>query len=452
MPIALFSVAVGLSIHTHVVAQKNPISAAYEPYSLSYAAGKYDRAGTYLGGTELMNLAPFGEKLYAGVGYWMDRPRLFSSWPFDRQSGAQILVLNSKSADWSAEKSFSFEFTRLSTMEVVRFHRFNAAGNITGHLAEMLVVGLDGKGGAVYTQKGPGLWEDTLIPTRDPVRSLAVHYDPIDRIEKLFAGGGHAVQNVGSIYSGIYDPTLPGRIHWDPAAEPSNFSGRIMSMVDCDGTLFAAAKPAIYRRNDRNKNWEEVYSYPIRSQFDQSKYASGFRGLTCIYAGGKPLLLTGFEGIAGDILRIDPETRTASVELRAREFLTERWGSPPIEKDIITGYNDIPLLKNSPELRVFALLARSPNAKEQNSAWFLSRTNGNSPRYELHEVRAPGWPNNRSDSALWSVRAIAISPFAEDQGQVLYMGGYDGHFEPVHNTAWLARVGINAALEPYKRD
>jgi hypothetical protein len=132
------------------------------------------------------------------------------------------------------------------------------------------------------------------------------------------------------------------------------------------------------------------------------------------------------------------------------KFLTQQWGAPlpPSRPDIIAGYNDIPLVKSGGgEIRIFGLLAGSPRPKEQNAAWFLSRTTGYPLRYELHKVRAPlNWPYTRSDGNLWSVRAIAVSPFPEDQGQILYMRGYDGHFKPDHNTAWLCRVGVDTAI------
>jgi hypothetical protein len=409
-----------------------------------------------------MNLAAFEGKLYAGVGYWMDRPDFFPENP-DPSSSAQILVLDSKLAQWRLEKTFSQRNdewrvipSRLSAMEVIQFHRFDAAGNVLGPLAEMLVVGIDGKMGGVYAQKSPGNWEDTRLPTPTPIRALAVHYDPTDRTEKLYAGSGEALDESQDrpIYSGVYDPSAPSGIRWNPTPEHAGFENRIMSMVDCGGILFAAAKPSIARRNDEKKSWEVIYSYPMTHPFDQTRYASGFRGLTCIDnpgPGGKKILLSGFEGFSGDILRIDPETGAAAVELSARQFLTQQWGSPPERRDIIEGYNDIPAVRGGPSgVRLFGLLAHSPKANEGTSAWFLSRTIGDPPHYELHEVSPLKWPNRRSDAALWSVRAMAVSPFPEDQGQVLYLGGYDGHFQPDHNTAWLYRVGIDTALGRYE--
>jgi hypothetical protein len=255
------------------------------------------------------------------------------------------------------------------------------------------------------------------------------------------------------MYSGVYDPSAPGGIRWDPTPERIALQSRVMSMTECGGALFAAAKPSIFRRNDAKKTWDVVYSFPITNAFDESRYASGFRALTCINGpDGKKTLLSGFEGSSGDILRIDPQTGAATIELDTRQFLTQQWGSPPIKPDTIAGYNDIPAVQTAAgEVRLFGLLSRSPNPTEINAAWFLSRMTGNPPRYALHEVNPlPNWPHIRSDSALWSVRAIAVSPFPDDQNQILYMGGYDGHFQPDHNTAWLYRVGLNTALAPYR--
>jgi hypothetical protein len=366
----------------------------------------------------------------------MDRPGVFGS--SDPRSAAQILVLDSKRAQWRQESVFDqkggdagFRYSRLSTMEVLRFHRFDTNGNVVGPLAEVLAVGHDGVQGAVYTQTSPGKWEDTLIPTPTPVRSLAVHYDPVDSTERVYAGFGGEQDRVleRGIYSGAYDPPAPGSIRWNPTPEDAGVESRVMSKADCGGALFAAAKPSIFRRDDANKSWRMVYSYPIADEFDRSKYASGFRGLACIddpaRAGGK-VLLSGFEGISGDILRIDPQSGAAVVELHSRQFLAEQWGGGPKRKDIIAGYNDAPVVKRNPEIRLFSVLARSSLGSEQNSAWFLSRTDGNPPRYELHEVnpldcartprcgrcaplRSRRFPRTRGKSYTWGAMTGAFN-------------------------------------------
>jgi len=68
-------------------------------FEVSYTAGERDAAGHFMGGTELRNLSAHGGRLYAGNGYWMDRPG-----PEGRQP-AQILVLDSPAAQWRVERS-----------------------------------------------------------------------------------------------------------------------------------------------------------------------------------------------------------------------------------------------------------------------------------------------------------------------------------------------------------
>src|SRR5713101_7528146 len=59
-----------------------------DDFQLSFAAGSSDSAGRFTGGTELRVLAVHGGKLYAGNGYWEDRPGP------EGPQGAQILVLD----------------------------------------------------------------------------------------------------------------------------------------------------------------------------------------------------------------------------------------------------------------------------------------------------------------------------------------------------------------------
>jgi hypothetical protein len=48
--------------------------ATAEGVAVSYTAGQRDGAGRFMGGTEMRNLAGHRGVLYAGNGYWMDRP------------------------------------------------------------------------------------------------------------------------------------------------------------------------------------------------------------------------------------------------------------------------------------------------------------------------------------------------------------------------------------------
>lgn len=415
-----------------------------------------------------MNLVGWHGKLYAGVGYWMDRPNFFEGNPDPPALGPQILVLRSKESQWQQEVVFQ---QRLANGKP-RSNRISAMGSITFHYDEhggklrtpvdMLIVGLDGIHGAVFTQKSPGVWEDTSFPTDMAVRSFAVHFDRQTGAEKLYVGSGKGEESTqqGAVYSGVYDPSVPGRIRWNPVPEFTDFKNRVMAIVDCNGTLYFSAKPSIFVKDDQKNKWEALYSYPLTNPYNASKYASGFRGLTCIADSVDPqrkLILGAFEGVPGDIMTIDPLTGHASVELHIADFLANIWGVPPQGGHVLAAYNGMPLVHTaSGDFRIIGLCLSNRawqflNADRVNSAWFLSRAEGTRgvDAYQLHEIQALPWIHSRSDSKLWSLRTSVVSPFPEDHGRVLYMGGYDGHFAPDHNTAWVYRVGIRTALKPY---
>lgn len=69
-----------------------------EGFRPAFQAGERDIHGSQLGGTELINLVAFQEKLYAGTGYWEDP---------DSRSGPQIMVLDSAGGRWRQEYAFS---------------------------------------------------------------------------------------------------------------------------------------------------------------------------------------------------------------------------------------------------------------------------------------------------------------------------------------------------------
>jgi hypothetical protein len=76
---------------------------------------------------------------------------------------------------------------------------------------------------------------------------------------------------------------------------------------------------------------------------------------------------------------------------------------------------------------------------EGPQGWYLVRWPGG--QNDLHQVTAPfGHP-------LIAPRSILVSPFA-GEGSALYFAGYDAIKAPAHNTAWIARAMLSAALGP----
>src|SRR6266699_128122 len=69
-------------------------------FQVSYAAGSRDETGRFAGGTEMRLLVAHAGRLYAGNGYWEDRPG-----PEGPQD-AQILVLDRPDGRWQVDRGF----------------------------------------------------------------------------------------------------------------------------------------------------------------------------------------------------------------------------------------------------------------------------------------------------------------------------------------------------------
>jgi hypothetical protein len=171
-------------------------------------------------------------------------------------------------------------------------------------------------------------------------------------------------------------------------------------------------------------------------------------------------MLAVMEGQPGDIVRFDavPPGIEAS-----HESTIDGIFSPIPMGYVIAAFNDIPTLKNPDKgegLSIIGLELEPPFDRIQGheqSAWFVSRTPDR--KYTLHEVKElPLRPQDQPldpDLGLRAVRTLVVSPFPDDNGSVLFMGGFDPVFEcptdpravfNLHDNAWVYRVGIRSAL------
>jgi len=339
----------------------------------------------------------------------------------------------------------------------------------------MLVAGLDPFGsGAIFARNDEtGEWVHTDLPVTS-FRAVGVFKDPITGIDRIFAGGTGYKSETGShsgeIISGTYDPSVPGRIRWNRVPEFTGFNERVLGFVECNRRLYFAAKPKIYERtvDGVDPKWKEVYSYP----HEMRRVSSGLRGLTAVSdRRSSEVILAAVEGVPALIIRVDPAHHfKATTELDIDRFLQHQWGRLP-NSYVIAAYNDMVLVKDPDTnqwVHIIGLQAHCPLRGKEHSAWYLVR-HANA-QYSLHEIRpiplAPApreYPsrylsvnkNTRQSSEmnpnLVAVRAIVVSPFPEDEEQVLYFGGYDTDVQPAHNTAWLYRVGIRTALSEHQQ-
>jgi hypothetical protein len=432
-------------------------------------AGSRDDAGRVMGGTEMRVLAAHAGRLYAGNGYWEDRPGA------EGPQGAQILALDGPGARWRVDHGFDERMAdgrprdlAVSTLEEVTFATDGSGARLPAPVSVLIAANWDLTGTArVFTRDdGSGAWAAASLAQGRPmpgflpqVRSLGAHRDQMTGIDHVFAG-----ENPHGIFGGTYDPAVPGRVRWTATPEldlsgvsEAGLSGRgghlrVSSFAECNGRLYATVGQHIYERIDgAEPRWRLLYTNPYRGHSE-----TGLRGLMAIPApsGSGQVLLAAVEGNAARLLRVDPRDGSEVTELNLADFLGNAWGMRV--SYVIAAYNDMTKVRDPAggEALLVGLEAFIPPSSAiaaghnivnvgygrlEAGGWYLVR---HAPgRYELRQIAAPfGRP-------LVATRSIRVSPFAQGSGAV-YFAGYDANKAPTHDTAWISRSTIAAAIGP----
>jgi hypothetical protein len=429
----------------------------YEP---SYVAGSYDAAGRFMGGTELRILTAHSGRLYAGNGYWEDRPGP------EGPQGAAILALDASAGPWRVEHVFderlpsgrARDFT-VSALSSIRFDNDGSGARLPAPVAMLAASTWDLTGASrVFTRSDAnGTWAAATL-SQDPtardflpqIRSIFAHRDRLTGIDKVFAGNSPR-----GIFAGVYDPQVAGSIRWEAAPElgigdnsTAGLSGpsgrlRVSAFAECNGNLYAAVGQQIYRRIDGvTPNWQAVYTNPRPGHSE-----TGLRGLTAIAnpGGAGEVLLAAVEGDTARILRFDPATSNETQELDLRGFLSAAWQTQV--GYVIAAYNDMAKFHYAAgDVLLIGLEAFIPpqaatpaghaivdlgHGRVDGGGWYLVRHRDG--RYDLRQIAAP------TGQALVATRSIAPSPFPGD-ANALYFAGYDANKAPAHNTAWAIRA------------
>jgi len=433
-----------------------------DDFQISFAAGSRDPAGHFAGGTEMRLLTTHGGKLYAGNGFWEDRPGP------EGPQGPQILVLDSLGGSWRVDHAFEERMPngRWRDLAVGALSEAVFATDASGRtlpqpVALLIASTWDLTGAArVFTREdATGAWTAVTLTYDRPapdflpqIRAFGTHRDTVTDVDLVFAG-----EMPRGIFAGAYDPSAPGRIRWSAAPEldassvSTDFSGlagmlRVSSFAEANGRLYAAVGQQIFERIDGPApHWRLIYTNPRPGHSE-----TGLRGLTTI-AGGAALLAS-VEGSAARLVRIDLATGTETTELDLQSFLARGWGMPV--NYTIAAYNDmtavhIPGRGDALLLGVMAFIPRTaPIAaghrvfnvgygQVEGGAWFLARWPDG--HYDLHQVTAP------FSAPAVAVRSIRVSPFPGDGGAI-YVAGYDANKAPAHNTAWIARATLAAVF------
>ncbi len=438
-----------------------PFAAKAQDFQPSYMAGSPGSAG----GTEMRLLTVHAGKLFAGNGYWEDRPG------FDGLHPAQILVLDGPAAQWRVDHEFAerlpggrWRDLAVGALAEADFTT-DGTGRALAHPAALLLAStwdLTGTSRVFTRDDATGEWSAITLaqdqPSRDflpQIRSFATHRDRVTGVDLVFAG-----EMPRGIFSGTYAPAVAGHIQWAATPElsagsvASGFSGlagrlRVSSFAEANGVLYAAVGQQVYARADGpTPAWRLIYTNPAPGHSE-----TGLRGLTAVRsAAGQDVLLAAVEGNAPRIVRIDPGTGGEQTELDLRQFLTAAWSMPV--NYVIAAYNDMtpaPAPGGGEALLIglMAFVPRTASAAPGHSlldvgygqveagAWFLVRWPDG--RYDLHQVAMA------SPKPLVATRSIRLSPFPGDATGV-YFAGFDANKAPVHDTAWIARAPLAAVM------
>jgi hypothetical protein len=276
-----------------------PAELPQDGFTLVYAAGARDAAGRFMGGTEARNLVAYRGRLYAGIGYWEDRPGE------EGRQGSAILVLDGPAAPWRVEHVFDETLPpgtiggrkrdfAISALLGVSFATDGSGAPLPVPVSLLLASSWDLTGATrIFSRDdATGAWSATTLATDRPapdflpqIRSLAAHRDRSTGGDRVFGGN-----DPRGIFAGSYDPALPGGIRWDAVPELDisaistvGFRGlagrlRVSSFAECDGVLYAAIGQQIYRREDgAAPRWHLVYT-----NSDPGHSETGLRGLTAI--------------------------------------------------------------------------------------------------------------------------------------------------------------------------
>lgn len=188
-----------------------------------------------------------------------------------------------------------------------------------------------------------------------------------------------------------------------------------------------------------------VWRWPYKLVEDNNE-SEIMRGLTAVpeRAGGDHESILGTCAWPGVVYRMDPEQGHKAVrELDIRAYFAEVWGVDFAAGPCLSAYNRL-VPASDPDtgeqlhlIPVWVAHPDAPGTELGPSAWYLVRHADGS--YSHGRVFDPRRPSPNQPRGLTATRTIEASPFPEDGGRVVYMGGFDCAKQDSHNTAWIYR-------------
>ena len=436
-----------------------------ERWANVYPTGATDTNGKVIYGIQMMYLVPHKGKLYAGNGTQGETE-------IDRYpKAAQVLVLDGPRAAWRVEKQFTTDSPRLNSLKSLTFETDGRGHQMPEDTLLIAAPGSRGKSFSAFVRDdASGKWIETeSVPmTRTPAnvqpRSMTLYRDKVTGIQHVlvgFVGDG--------VLRGSYDPNHPSRLRWESEPEfiPEKRWHRVVGFAEANGKLYLALSSSgdagfsaekelqayVYERTDGPQpSWRRVYTTTESRQAWED-----IRGLSSVPDTQNPerevLLFTWND----KVWRLDPAADyRAEPEFDLRSGVAEATGFAV--RKIVAAYNGFKPVAMPPDkspawlagLTVWVDPARTDTPTFASGVtwdgfYLVRRQTGKRIEYEVRTILKND-PKNPTD-ALLAVRDLVVSPFPEDQGQVLYACGLDHQGQPMSLGAWIYRGEFRPGAE-----
>ena len=431
----------------------------------SYASGKTDVNGQFLGGSEIFHIESHKGKLYAATSYWMDENNTYYS-NGKRNQWAQVLVKDSKNSPWREDYDTGDDrgVLRPEILQSVTFTKRTPDVNLlflatyrtdrTKYYVDIMVRN-DATGEWIKTTPHSG----PKVPDAHDfsVRAMRVYTDRITREERIFVTIG-----IQGVLSGVYDPKVPGWIRWYPL-HPVKFSERALSICEANNSLMIGAGDAVWRRKDGPSPSYSIV-HDLRDLVDKPVQPAigGIRGMTTITnpnGPGDSLLFlwsnADAKGACGSMYRLDPDGNggySRHEDVRLASVVQEELGVYPTF--ILGSYSYVQPVRNPATRHINHLVGiyvQLQHGKHSYPTWYeqkkiymggLFAIRDEKGRYTINEVNGR---HNGSGTPLTAVRAIEPSPFRNDTD--VYFGGHDCATKMSTDFAWMYKAPLRTVLK-----
>ena len=412
---------------------------------VTFNSNPYSTTIVPFGGTEARALVFMDGSLYASIGDWEDPLLNNPSTP-----GPQVLRLDSPLGSWVEDQNLKYlvinqagqkKYGGISILGTVYFDHDMNKNPISP--VNVLLAGfwnnLNPTMDIAQKTGASGGWQVVSLsnaPTGQ-VRSFIGYTDSVTGQEMAFAGAY-------AIFSGAYDAAI-NNILWGKQPEAGTVGvtlgkghERVMSMAECDGSLYATDYTTVLERIDGNPpSWKIIHEVVPTTAY-QATGGSGFRGLSCVpnTHGAGNMLIAFWEGNAGaappqsGVWAVDIPTNKDSFTAGAEKDLSLTFsGSGTIGG--IVAYNNTIVYPYSGSESCPDIIAGTQLWSMQTKTtlnYFVRHCDGSYNIYAIYDL-----------NPLRAIRSIVVSKFPGDPVGTLYAGGYDADDRPAHNTNWVYR-------------